>query len=193
MLVHDGIMLAIDGDHSGGVGGSSSTQLEEWVELEGQTNYYEAIARTVGSPTLDNPGTRIQTGEFAWTALPPYGEGGGGVAGEAPVISVIELYVTPFDRWAGWHNPGEIVASDLAAGQVLGFAIGVNDYDPVGVTWIPEAMQAQPDGSDDSDIRFLRADRFLDGILLSPELAEPEDTAVESVSWGRIKASLEID
>ena len=106
MLVHDSIMLAIDGDHSGGVGGSSSTQLEEWVELGGQTNYYEAIARTVGGPTLDNPGTRIQTGEFAWTALPPYGEGGGGVAGEAPIISVIELYVTPFDHWAGWDSPG---------------------------------------------------------------------------------------
>ena len=38
-----------------------------------------------------------------------------------------------------------------------------------------------------------RADRFLDGILLPADPGGPEDTAVESVSWGRIKASREID
>ena len=42
------------------------------------------------------------------------------------------------------------------------------------------------------DIEKVRADFFLDGILL-PADTEPEGTAVESVSWGRIKASLEME
>ena len=188
----DSIILGIDGDHSGG-NDASGMKLEGWEELSGQTQYYEAIARTPSGPTLDDPGTRVQTGEFAWTALPPYGEGGGGVAGEAPVISVIELYITPFDRWAGWHSPGEVVVSDLTAGQIIGFAIGVHDFDSPG--WeilIPEATQAQPD-SDGFEIMSLFADRFPDGVLLPGETGGPGDSAVESVSWGRIKAALEID
>ena len=189
---HDSIVLGIDGDHSGG-NSASGMKLEGWEELSGQTQYYEAIAYTPDGPTLDEPGIRHQTGKFAWNALPPYGEGGGAVAGEAPVISVIELYITPFDRWAGWHSPGEIVPSDLTAGQIIGFAIGVHDFDSPGwVILIPEAMQAQPD-SDGFDIMSLFADRFLDGLLLPGETGGSADSAVGSVSWGRIKAALEVD
>ena len=40
----------------------------------------------------------------------------------------------------------------------------------------------------------LQADGYLDGLLLPPAEAESgEDSAVESVSWGRIKASLEME
>ena len=115
------------------------------------------------------------------------------MAGEAPFISVIELYVTPFDRWAGWHSPGEIEPSDLTEGQIIGFAIGVHDFDSPGwVILIPEAMQAQPE-SHGFDIMDLWSDRFLDGVLLPGETPGPGDSAVGSVSWGRIKASLAID
>ena len=113
--LNDSIMLAVDGDHSGGAGASGAEQ-EVWERLNGRTQFYEAIARTPEGPTLDDRSTRSFTGEYAWTVLPPYAESGGGVFGEAPFISVIELYVTPFDRWAGVHSPGEIVASDLTAG-----------------------------------------------------------------------------
>ena len=37
---------------------------------------------------------RFATGQLAWNALPPYGEGGGNAGGENPVISVIEFYVS---------------------------------------------------------------------------------------------------
>ena len=48
------------------------------------------------------------------------------------------------------------------------------------------------DGKDaDIAIDRLQADVFLDGLLLSADA--PEDSAVESVSWGRIKASLEME
>ena len=194
IILNDSIVLGIDGDHSGGVGAVNSTPLEEWEDFTGQTQYYEAIARTPDGPILDDPGTRHQTGELAWTVLPPYVEGGGGVAGEAPVISVIELYVTPFDRWTGYHSPGEIVVSSLVAGRIIGFSIAVNDHDPPEwIDWIPQAMKEEPD-SDMFDMMFLRADRFLDGLLLPSDGAgSVEDSAVESVSWGRIKASLEME
>ena len=197
ILWSDGILVAIDGDHSGGAGCSPDCSEEDLLEIRGQTQYYEAISRTVSGPILDDIGTRYRTGTFPWTVLPPYGDGGGGVAGEAPVISVIELYITPFDLWGGtWDNPEDKVVSDLTAGQVIGLAMMVYDNDePVesseeGVFWVFEGMQS--DGLPALfDIMNHRGDRFIDGLLLR---AEPgEDSAVESVSWGRIKAALEVD
>ncbi len=192
---HDSITLAIDGDHSGGAGVTSTSSQEELLEARGQTQRYEAIARTVSGPLISN-GLYEGTGVFSWKVFPPYGDAGGGVFGEAPVISVIELYVTPYDRWGAWNEIEETEFSDLAAGQVIGFAIMVNDRDDEelgGWPWTPEAMEpSNPRHGTEVDMRKVRADFFLDGILL-PAGAEPEGTAVESVSWGRIKASLEME
>ena len=195
---NDSIQLMIDGDHSGGAGGVNETPLEEWVEIAGRTQRYEAIARTPTGPTLDDAGTRVQSGEYAWTVFPPYGAGGGGVAGENPTIIVIELYVTPFDGWAGWQSPGEIAVSDLTAGQIVGFAISIREResppDSEWVDWVPEAMQSG--GFTPLEVFRIffhrRADGFLDGLLLSAGPAGPDGSAVESVSWGRIKAALEM-
>ena len=194
MRAYDSISLAIDGDHSGGAGGNNNFSPEEWLDAKGGTQNYEAIARTVGGPILDDFGTRVRSEKLAWNALPPYGEGGGGVAGENPTISVIELYVTPFDQWGGgWDSAENNEVSDLEAGKVIGFGIRVIDCDLEEdgcLYWIPEAMS---DGKDANiAIDGLQADVFLDGLLLSAD-AEPEDTAVESVSWGRIKAALEME
>ena len=189
---NDSIGLAIDGDHSGG-GGCRFQDCWEiegaWPEAQGQTQEYEAIARTVEGPTLDDSGTRVRTGEFAWTVLPPYGEAGGSVAGEAPVISVIEFYVTPFDWWgSGWDSAADNVVSELTAGQAIGFSIAVWDYDP------PQEHHEEkgylPEGVDLTDMALLRGDGLLDGILLP---VEPEGSAVEGSTWGRIKASLKVE
>ena len=182
---HDSITLAIDGDHSGGPGFSSTSSQEELMQAYGQTQRYEAIARTVSGPLISN-GSYEGTGVFSWKLFPPYGDAGGGVFGEAPVISVIELYVTPFDRWGAWDEIEETEFSDLAAGQVIGFAIMVNDRDRDQrddvLPWSPEAMEpSNPRHGTEVDIRKVRADFFLDGILL-PANTEPEGTAVESVS-----------
>ena len=76
------------------------TLSEDLLRVFGETQYYEAIARTIGGPNLDDStGRGIGTGTFAWTVLAPlwrrqverWSE-------KSPVISVIELYVTPFDR-----------------------------------------------------------------------------------------------
>ena len=181
---HDSILLAVDGDHSGGPALSPDATLKDREERLGRTQYYDAIARTASGPTLDVSIIRAYTGTFAWTTLPPYAEGGGGVFGEAPVISAIELYVTPFDDWEGWDSPGEIEVSELATGQVIGFGIRVYDFDPSEeARWTPRSMK-----------RFGPGD-LLDGLLLGPDGPVPpgDDSAVESVSWARIKASLEVE
>ena len=192
---YDSIILTIDGDHSGGEGTTGNASEEEWMEVRGQTQRYDAIARTASGPTLDNFVER-RTGAFSWALFPPYGDAGGGVFGEAPVISVIELYVTLFDRAGAWDEIEETEFTELSAGQVIGFAIIVNDWDKEdegGWSWTPEAMEpSNPRHGTATDIRHARADFFLDGILLRAG-AEPEGTAVESVSWGRIKASLEME
>ena len=195
MYNYDSIMLAFDGDHSGGAGCSSCSE-EEWLDLSGQTQGYSAIAHTNG-PNLDDAATRFYTGSFAWTALPPYGEGGGGVAGEAPAptISVIELYVTPFDKKGeAWDSLEDVVVSDLGAGKIIGFTIAVHDYDPPDNFWMLWSPEATSDTDLDTffDILGHKADRYFDGILL-PELDEPKVSAISSDSWGRIKAALEIE
>ena len=193
MYNYDSIMLAFDGDHSGGAGCTGCSE-EEWLDLSGQTQRYAAIAHTNG-PNLDDFATRFYTGSFAWTSLPPYGEGGGGVAGEAPTISVIELYVTPFDKKGEtWDSLEDVVVSDLGAGKIIGFTIAVHDYDPPDNFWMLWRPEATSDTDLDTWIDILghKADHYFDGILL-PELDEPKVSAISSDSWGRIKAALEIE
>ena len=87
------------------------------------------------------------------------------------------------------------MASDLSAGRFIGFAMGVFDGDKGGdsavhLQLVPEAL-ADPDREVFDDIYDFHADFFLDGLLLPANPTEPgDDSAVESVSWGRIKASL---
>ena len=199
MFNYDSIMLAFDGDHSGGTGSADYTTRpseEEFLDISGQTQRYTAIAHTNG-PNLDDFATRYYMGPFAWTTLPPYGEGGGGVAGEAPIISVIELWVTPFDhRGTAWDSVEDVVVSDLAAGKIVGFTIAVNDYDPPDdsrMLWSPEST-SNIDLDTFHTILSRNADHFFDGILLPTELNEPEVSAsISSDSWGQIKATLEME
>ncbi len=187
---NDAIMLGVDGDHSGGPGFVNQSLSDDYfVEVSG-TQLYEAISRTPAGPTLDDYRSRHWSGGvFSWMALPPYAEAGGRVAGERPVIWSIELYITPFDyRGEELTSPEGSVASDLSAGRFIGFAMGVFDGDKGGLATdlqlVPEAL-ADPDREVFDDISNFSADYFLDGLLLPAG-----GTAVESVTWGRIKASL---
>ena len=188
--LNDSFSVVIDGDHSGGTGCSAVFDCAgpSGEEVREQTQKYTAIARTPDGPNLDDSVTRRATGEFSWAVLAPYGDAGGGVFGENPTISVIELYVTPFDRWA-YDDVGGSVASDLNAGKVIGFGIMVIDEEDDPGIWL------EASGAFDhlEAMSFLKADGLLDGLLL-PEAGEDfgEDSAVEPVSWGRIKAALEM-
>ena len=182
IYAHDSIGLIVDGDHSGGRGFTGDPTEEDVIEASGNAQLYSAISQTPTGPNIT-----MYTGRSSgWVFLPPYADGGGGVFGEAPVISVIELYVTPFDSWEGWDYPGQMEVSELAAGKVIGFGIIVYEHDPgEQERWTPGRMDWRRAWRRD-------ADGLLDGLLLGPDLPGPGDSAVESVSWGRIKAALEV-
>ena len=79
--------------------------------------------------------------------------------------------------------------SELSARKIIGFAPVINDLDPSSdlsstdpIPWFPEPIDEW------LALDFLdrgEADIFLDGVLLPAQ-----DTAVEAITWGRIKASL---
>ncbi len=97
------------------------------------------------------------------------------------------MYVTPYNWWGAWDEVGQTEFSELSAHQVIGFSIMVNDTDGrergMGPFWLPVDIYAER--IDDLDLLNGKANGFLDGVLL-----RAQDTAVESVTWGRIKASL---
>lgn len=196
------LQLAIDGNHSGGAG-YSNLSFDEAEGVWGESQQYLAMARTTsGDPALHAHYTSstgrgyIHYGSAdSWTVLPPYGDVGGDIAGENPTITVIELYVTPYDSWQGYESgPEEAVVTDLTAGEVIGFAIAVSEEDP-GEGWYPLTPEAVQTRNPWEDLLFhYRADVYLDGLLLPAHPTDPgEGTAVESVTWGRIKASLEME
>ena len=190
----DSIALAIDGDHSGGEGFRvclRQCEEEELLRIDGEIQTYKAIARTPSGPSVDMFWTREATGAFLWAVKPPYSDGGGGVAGESPTISVIEMYVTSYDNMI-WNNVEESTTTDLMPGNVVGFDIAVWDWDDLAQganTWTPRFI---PERSRDEGISAIwqrKGDRYFDGVLL--QASEPEeDSAITVDSWGRIKASL---
>ena len=74
----------------------------------------------------------------------------------------------------------------------------MHDWDPPPdtewINWVPAFQQSDEHDRTFRNVRRHRADVFLDGLLLSSDPAgEIEDSAVDAVSWGRIKASLKIE
>ena len=182
---NDSITLLLDADHSGGMGTRNETTREEYPLFWGRTQKYYAISQTASGPTIEAAGHRFlgQPTHF----VPPYTDAGGGVAGENPVIWIIELYVTPQDAWG--DNIEDTPFSELSAHQIIGFAPIIYDVDPSDKVLGSASIPWHPEGIDDeAALNYLdlgEADIFLDGVLLPAQ-----DTAVESVTWGRIKASL---
>ncbi len=189
---HDSIGFAIDADHGGGPGFKVNTDptWDQRHEHLGRSQSYGAIARTARGSTLDQGAIRTHVGT-SWTTLPPYGEGGGGVYGENPYISVIEAYVTPYDSWVGWEGE-EMEISQMTAGQVIGFGVVVYDKENVDNTSSGEDWMAQWTPGSTPDPGFSGPDRYADGLLLGPNGLVPSDSAVEMDSWARIKASLHV-
>ena len=197
------LQLTIDGNHSGGDGYSNFT-FDESEGVWGEAQQYKAMARTAtGEPALhayytSSSGGRgfISDGSAdSWTLFPPYADIGGDIAGENPTITVIELYLTPYDSWQGYDSgPEGAVVTDLTAGEFIGFAIIVSEEDGED-GWYPLTPEAVQTEEPWENLLFLyRADLYLDGLLLSANPADPQDgSAVESVTWGRIKASLEME
>ena len=172
MGFHDHFDFLLDADHNGG-------NLYE-PEIFGSAQWYRSLPvtpvdRVLGCPPL---------GGDTWYLEPPYADGGGGLIGESPVISVTEFYVTPFSALVN-KSPDDSVIVELTSGAVVGLAMSVRDVDQgpgdrQGWYQLPEL--------EPFDIRF--AHLWVDGLLLDGNGAGSGGSVVEAGSWGRIKASL---
>jgi hypothetical protein len=185
IVYHDFMGFMVDGDHSGGeytFGYDDFSTREEWAQVsQTQAQHYFTIART--------PDARHANLMFFddWYTLPPYVEGGGGVLGEAPTISVIEFYVTPFDRLVK-DSQEETKVSVLFPGKIIGFAMHVADFDRA-----PNELHADYLLPPQNRAVFT-ADLFADGVLVGVDGVVPEvpaTSAVEEDSWGWIKGVFE--
>ena len=193
--VHDSMILQVDGDHTGGeFNWGYSDELEDAIQTNRQAQSYENIAiAPSGGPTISLHGTTVSYGfpdeieqPVDWMVQPPFARGGGGVFSENPTIWVTEFYVTCFDL-LDHLTPGNSVVSGLAAGKTIGFYLGVSDYDdePAGRFASYELIYRE----EISEVA-IGADIFVDGLLLGPDDGFG-NSAVQSASWARIKASLE--
>ena len=183
----DVFALAIDGDHSGGrwvERGWSSDDDPWWDSEEYRTLWNVHVQEYIGM-AQSHTGRYVeleithQFSEFSgWVTSPPYGDGGGGLFGENPLVAVIEFYVTAFDR-LDWESPDNSEVSQLFPGKIIGLRPLVVDRD--GGNTERTVYAAAPH---DSEI-WRSAESFFDAVLIGAD-----GTAVNLGSWARIKASL---
>lgn len=145
-----------------------------------EAQLYAAFARTYLNDS--NVTLFLMSASAPWVHQVPYADGGGGTVDSQPVFSVLEFYVTPFDRFL-WDDPKESAVSDLYPGKEITFNLLMVDVD-----------QGEEDGSFglfgqgvNAERDQVHTDLWARGVLLSRPY---DETAVESVSWGRIKAGL---
>ena len=194
IMMHDSsLQFRVDGDHSGGqyfyYEWEVGTEGERLLLHNGQAQTYYAIGEVLDdSPLVFLQPQGLHTD---WFTNPPYAEGGGGTFGENPVITATEFYVTPFDQLV-WDHPEESRVSDLYPGKIIGFLIQTYDYEighnPESVHTLAGPgfdLRIDPSGID------AFSDIFADGILVGPNGEVPEGTAVQDMTWGRIKATFQ--
>ncbi len=196
MPQHDSYVgFIVDGDASGGEyffmpiiisGGPFDEERRLLVNQHAQS--YHILGDIVGGGPHVCLSPQSLYGDEDWFNLPPYAEGGGASFGEHPTFSVTEFYVTPFDRLI-WNSPEESVVSALSPGTLIGFSLTILDHDDAGIQaegfhFITHFIAE----GDYSSAIFRNADNFVRGLLVGPG-GELPDSAVESMTWSRIKAT----
>ena len=177
------VFFSVDGDRSGGTVVETEDDLVIWDKAMVQAQGYWAIAEN------HENGSNVHLDwvslDFPWVHLVPYADGGGSVLDSQPVFYVVEFYVTAFDRLIG-DSPEKSLVSNLFADKTIGFSMGVtdSDTDPLELE-----LSHSLSGPNDSWGGEWVSDLWAHGILL-PADSGSDGTAVESVTWGRIKASL---
>ena len=175
------VHFLVDGDRSGG----AVDGVDSIVQAQG----YWAVAqnyRTDSNLTLNYN----LDGEVPWVTQMPYADGGGSIVDSRPRSYVVEFYLTPFDRLT-LEDPEQSLVSDLFADKTIGFSISMvdKDEDPGRGKFMPDRAHALfgPDASWEN--LGGTSDLWAIGILLGAN-GGTDGTAVESVTWARIKASL---
>ena len=175
---YDSVEFMLDGDHTGGdYTGSADVN---WTADEQKLNNNRTAQQYLGIATSPDGKTVGYLGAGAgWVNELPYADGGGGATGEGPTTTVMELYVTPFDDLI-WNSPGDSKPSALASGKIIGFKLSIPDFDTA-----PQAYRAFHTLTGQA-ATWRYAERFADGRLVGSGV-----TAVESETWGRVKASFD--
>ena len=179
----DVFALAIDGDHSGGLWVDRAWYNRDdgpWWDSEGYRTLWNVhVQEYIGmaqSHTDFNVVLEVthQFSEFSgWVTSPPYGDGGGGLFGENPLVAVTEFYVTAFDR-LDWESPDNSEVSPLFPGKIIGLRPVVVDRDG-DITKRALYEAAAPIGSE--TWRF--AESFLDAVLIGADGTGGGGTAVK--------------
>ena len=173
---YDSVEFMVDGDHSGGqynFGNSETMTAEEKaLNQNSQAQKWNAIFGAPDGRILGYPG------RAEWLNSPPLSDGGGGSTGGGPTVSILEIYVTPYDDIIFSDQEGS-VATNLEAGNIIGLQIAMPDFDEA-----PQQYRGYHTLSGQA-ATFRFAERFVDAQLVSAGDA----TAVADLSWARIKAS----
>ena len=176
----------VDGDKSGGTVVETDDHNSVIRDITmGQAQAYWAVAET------HENGSNVflkWVGIFSpWVNEVPYADGGGRMLESQPVFYVVEFYVTAFDRLI-WDSPEQSLVSELFAGKMIEFAMELEDTDTdpsepdrIHCLFGPDASWGQP--------HIWTSDRWAHGSLLGAD-GGTDGTAVESITWARIKASL---
>ena len=173
---YDSVEFMVDGDHSGGQynfnNSETMTDEEKARNQNSQAQKWNAI--------FDAPDGRIlgYPGRAEWLNSVPLSDGGGGSTGGGPTVSILEIYVTPYDDIIFADQEGS-VATDLEAGNIIGLQIAMPDFDEA-----PQQYRGYHTLSGQA-ATFRFAERFVDAQLVGAG----EATAVANLSWARIKAS----
>ena len=184
----------IDGDQSGGIVMDPKEMSKEIPRYNFQVQSYYMCA------DVFTDGVNIRMSATSWVApwvhLPPFADGGGGSFSEHPTISVIEFYVTAFDRLIYEAGPDESEVSGLFSGKRIKFALSLGDLDispdgnldvsSLNENGIAHNLWGANARYGDDTINWGDAEYWAHGILVGHD----EDTAVRDATWGRIKASL---
>lgn len=173
---YDSVEFMVDGDHSGGQynfnNSEDMTDEEKARNQNSQAQKWNAI--------FDAPDGRIlgYPGRAEWLNSTPLSDGGGGSTGGGPTVSILEIYVTPYDDIIFADQDGSR-ATDLEAGNIIGLQIAMPDFDEE-----PREYRGYHTLSGQA-ATFRFAERFVDARLVGADDA----TSVADMSWARIKAS----
>ena len=181
------LSLNIDGDHNGGQFFSFADE----TPWNGEAQRFIAYADDFDNNSHVFLAPQSFTEAENWFFNPPYAEGGGTSFGESPTFSVTEFYVTPFDRFVS-TSADDSVVSDLSLEKIIGFSIEIldTDFDTGEINSIHFFAREGIEFIQGGIPQLETADNFADGLLVGSGGSPPGGTAVESVSWARIKASL---
>jgi hypothetical protein len=166
----------IDGDHSGGQ--YNFQNAEDLSDEDKRLNFNRQAQKYNG--IYDDPEGRFvgYPGGGDWVNNLPYTDAGGGSVGDRPTLSILEFFVTPFDDLI-WNSETDSQPSQLFPGKIIGIQLAMPDFDTA-----PQEYRGYHTLSGQA-LTFRFAERFVDARLVGDE----NSSAVEAVSWARIKSS----